>query len=423
MTFVPHRGSINQSIQVGVETTPGTAVPANKRLDDIAIVFGIKGTFKTTVATGRKYASVQQLNTEWSEGAITGALDFNTMAYVLASAMGITTPVAHGASVIAKDWVYDAILTGSRQPQTLSIEQGEAATRAQKFAYGLINTFGYKVTRQDASITGTMLAQQVSDGITMTASPTAVSLLPMTGQEFNVFLDPTSANLGVTQLLNFLSVDFSMGNIYGPFWPLNRANASYAAHIDLKPATVVKLMTEADSVGMSLLAGMRAGTTQYLRLQGQGGVVDNNQTVTLGVQSTGTFTLTYKGQTTTALAYGATGATVNTAFQLLSTVLTACTVTGGAGGPYTFAFSGALATDTTPITANFSALTTPANASVTQTQIYDVFNHDMAIKAGQPSTWQDSNGVYAIEWSCEIFEDSVWGHSHTATLTNALTAL
>jgi|SRR5712672_3313448 len=423
MPFTPRRSAINQTLQFGVETTPGTAVPANKRIDALALVMGIKGTFKSTSGTGRKYASVQQLNTEWSEASFTGSLDFNALTYILAGALGITTPTTHGASAVAKDWVFDAILSGSRQPQTLSIEQGEAATRAQKFAYGLINSFGYKVTRQDASVTGSMIAQQVSDGITLTASPTAVPLLPMTGQMFNLYLDPTSANLGVTQLTEFISYDFAMGNIYGPFWPINRSNASYAAHVDLNPTATVKIMTEADAVGMSLLTGMRAGTTQYLRLQGQGGVIDNIQTVILGTQTSGTFTLTYKGQTTTALAFGATGATVNTAFQLLSTVGTGCTVTGSAGGPYTFTFSGALALDTTPITANFAALTTPANASIVQAQVYDIFTHDMAIKAGQPSTWQDSNGIYAIEWTCEIFEDSVWGHAHTATLTNALTAL
>jgi len=428
MPFTPHRASVNASLQFGIETTPGTAVPANKRLDDLALVFGIKGTFKDTRGTGRKYPSVQQLNTEWSEASITGAMDFNTMAYVLSSALGIATPASHGASSVAKDWVFDAITSGSRQPQTFSVEQGEAATRAQKFAYGLINTFGYKVTRQDASITGSMLAQQVSDGITMTASPTAVPLLPMTGQEFNLYLDPTSANLGQTQLLNFLSCDFSMGNIYGPFWPLNRANASFASHVDLAPSATVKIMAEADAVGMSLLTGMRAGTTQYLRLQAQGLVVDNNQTATItGTPTGGTFTLTYKGQTTSGIAYNAAASAVQTALIALSTIGAGnVTVSGSVGGPYTISFNaGTLALDTTALTASGAALTggSSPTITITQTQIYDTFTHDMAVKPGQPSTWQDSNGVYAIEWSCGIFEDSTWGHAHTATLTNALTTL
>lgn len=424
MTFVPHRASVNQSLQIGAEVTPGVAVAATHRLDDLAFVWGIKGTFKTTAGTGRKYASVQQLNTEWSEASITGAMDFNAMTYLLASAMGIATPAAHGASAVAKDWIFDAILSGSRQPQTYSIEQGEAATRAQKFAYGLINTFGYKITRQDASITATMLAQQVADGITMTASPTPIPLLPITGQEFNVYLDPTGANLGMTQLLEFLQVDFSMGNIYGPFWPLNRANASYAAHIDLKPATIVKIMTEADAVGMALLTSMRAGSTQFLRVQGQGGVIDNSWTVALGSPSAGNFTLTFKGQTTANIAYNAAASAVQTALIALSTIGAGnVTVSGSAGGPYTVTFTGTLAGDSTDALTGSGASLTGGTFLITSAQIYDVFQHDMAIKIGQPSTWQDSNGIYAIEWQCEICEDATWGHAHTATTTNLLTAL
>ena len=423
MTFTPEISTINQTVQVGVETTPGTAVAANKRLDNYDFQFGIKGDFKKTGGTGRKYDSTQQLNAEWVEGTVAGTIDFNSIIYLLAGAMGIATPVAHGSSAVAKDWIYDAILTGARQPQTYSFEQGDSV-RAHKFAYGLITKFGYKFTRKtDASISGSVLAQAVSDGITMTASPTPVVLSPATGQEFDLYLDSMAANIGTTQVLKSLSVDFAFDGIYGPAWYINRANPSYSSHVDLKPNTMVKFQVAADAAGMASLGDMRTGITKYMRVEALGPVIDNNQTVTLGVQSTGTFTLTYKGQTTTALAFGATGATVNTAFQLLSTVGTACTVTGGAGGPYTLAFSGALAADTTPVTGNFSALTTPSNAAITQTQIYARIWHDMAIKIGQPTNWGDSNGIYMIEWDCGIFEDSVWGHSHMATITNLLTAL
>jgi hypothetical protein len=387
------------------------------------MAFTIKPAIKTTSGTGRKYPSVQQLNSEYIDGTYTGSMDFNGILYALAGASGIVTPVAHGASSVAKDWIYDFILSGSRQPQTYSIEQGETATRAQKFAYGLITKLGYKITRQDASISGNIMAQQVTDGITMTSSPTVVALSPMTGQQTNLYLDTTSAGLGVTQLLKFLSVDFNIDNLYGPFWPLNRANASFAAHVDLNPNSSVKILTEADSTGMALLSNMRTGSTQYLRVQVVGGLIDNNQTVSLGSPSAGTFTLTYKAQTTSALAFNATGATVQTAFLALSSVGAGnATVTGGAGGPYIITFLLALATDVTAVTGSGVGLT-GGTFLITQTQAYNTFQHDMAIKVGAPSAWQDSAGVYAIEWTCDIFEDSVWGHAHQATVTNLITAL
>jgi len=58
-------------------------------------------------------------------------------------------------------------------------------------------------------------------------------------------------------------------------------------------------------------------------------------TVDRGTSTGGTFTLTYDGQTTSALAYNASAGTVETAVELLSTVTTATvTGTGAVGTPW-----------------------------------------------------------------------------------------
>lgn len=424
MTFTPEISSINQTLQFAPEITPGVAVAASRRLDCVAFKFGPKGEFKKTAGTGRKYDSVQQLNAEWVEGSFDGSLDYNGLLYLFAGALGIPTPTAHGSSSVAKDWIMDAILSGSRQPQTYSFEQGETATRAHKFAYGLINKIGYKLSRKtDASCNGGVLAQSVSDGITMTGSPTPIPLKPITGQQFNLYLDSASGSIGTTQLTKTLSAEFSMDGIYGPAWYANRANSSFTAHVDLKPNASVKFAVAADATGMGPLVNMRKGDTRYLRVETVGDVIDNNQTVSLGSPSAGNFTLTYKGQTTSNIAYNAASSAVQTALQGLSTIGTGnATVSGSAGGPYIVTFAGTLATDTTALTGNGTGLT-GGTFLITQTQAYLTFWHDMAIKIGQPSEWGDTDGIYMIEWDCGIFEDSTWGHAHQVTLTNLLTAL
>lgn len=58
----------------------------------------------------------------------------------------------------------------------------------------------------------------------------------------------------------------------------------------------------------------------------------------------GTFTVTYKGQTTSGLAYNITAANLQTAIRGLSTIGSSnVTVTGSTGGPYTVTFVSALA--------------------------------------------------------------------------------
>lgn len=55
--------------------------------------------------------------------------------------------------------------------------------------------------------------------------------------------------------------------------------------------------------------------------------------------------------------------------------------------------------------------------------VYNGFQHDMAIKIGKPSTFSDDSGIFAIEWDCDVVEDSTWGKAQTITVTNLLTAL
>lgn len=81
------------------------------------------------------------------------------------------------------------------------------------------------------------------------------------------------------------------------------------------------------------------------------------QTVSLILASGGTFTLTFSGQTTTALAYNATASAVQTALIALSNLgPDDVTVTGSGGGPYAVSFVG----DVAEMTANAGSLTSPA---------------------------------------------------------------
>ncbi|MFI0156221.1 hypothetical protein [Streptomyces lydicus] len=102
------------------------------------------------------------------------------------------------------------------------------------------------------------------------------------------------------------------------------------------------------------------------------GPTSETQTVTIsGSPTGGTFTLTFSGQTTSAIAYNATAATVQAALEALSNVAPGdVTVTGNAGGPYTVVFGGAyLSDDVAQMTASgsFTGGSSPAVAVTTST--------------------------------------------------------
>lgn len=91
------------------------------------------------------------------------------------------------------------------------------------------------------------------------------------------------------------------------------------------------------------------------------------QTVTItGGPTGGTFTLTYSGQTTSAIAYNASASTVQTALAALSNVGSGnVTVTGSNGGPYTVTFTGTLGSKNVAQMTATSSLTGGTSPGVT----------------------------------------------------------
>ncbi|MGE0342555.1 MAG: phage tail tube protein [Porticoccaceae bacterium] len=96
--------------------------------------------------------------------------------------------------------------------------------------------------------------------------------------------------------------------------------------------------------------------------------VSEVQTITIsGTPTGGTFTLTFRGQTTAAIDFDATAAEVETAFEALSTVGAGNgTCAGGPlpGTPVTVTFSGDLAASNPPIITAVSSLTGGTNPAI-----------------------------------------------------------
>ncbi len=118
-----------------------------------------------------------------------------------------------------------------------------------------------------------------------------------------------------------------------------------------------------DASFLTFLCG--GGLNWYDGANDQWMAVAPQQTITLGTQSSGTFTLTLDGVTSGGIAYNATGATgLAAALAAMSSYVGRAQATGAAGGPYTLTAPGKVGS---LFTANFAGLTTPGNASIATT--------------------------------------------------------
>jgi hypothetical protein len=259
------RSSLTQSVQIGVEVTPGTSVAANKKFNSTGIEPAIQVDMQRFRPMGTKYATVEVEGKEWVEADINGVADYTEMTYLLSSLL--VTPAAPAVTdVTAYTWTWTPSSTVEDTVTTYTVEQG-GAVRAHKFSYGVISELEIDLKRDGCETSGSMLGQRISDGIAMTVGPTTVTQKPILPTDIDVYMDPTSGALGTTKLTRVLNANIHISDRFGPVWVLNTANNSYVATVETEPSAELTLLVEADAAGMGLLTQLRAGSTKFVRVK------------------------------------------------------------------------------------------------------------------------------------------------------------
>ena len=259
------RSSLTQGVQVGVESTPGTGVAANKKFVSIGITPAVQMDPLEFRPMGSKFNTIVTPGKEWVEADLEGVGSYSELLWFLSSCV-----VAPGAPTTvdtsARKWSFSSAPAAEDTVKTLTVEQG-GVVRAHKFAYGLVTEVELTFNRDGIEVGGAMIGQRISDNITLTATPTTPPNVPILPTEIDVYLDSTFGGLGTTKLLRVLEATWTLGDRFNPVWVLNSTLPSFAAHVESEPNAQLTLLMEADAEGMAQLTQMRAGTTKFLRIK------------------------------------------------------------------------------------------------------------------------------------------------------------
>jgi hypothetical protein len=259
------RATIAQGVQIGVETTPGVAVPAPIQLLSMGFSPAPQSEFASFRPMGLKYRTIEALVREWSEAPIEGYPTYNEIVYPLNGILVATTPVI--ANVAVQRWTFDPASASEDTVKTFTVERG-GAIQAERVANGIITAFNLGFTRTASpTMGGTMLGKQLETGITMTATPTGLDLVPMLPGQVSVFLDTTFAGLGTTKLTRLLSWNWALSNRFGPEWVLDDALDSFVTHVELEPTNQIEIMVQANSAGMAILENARNGDKRWIQMK------------------------------------------------------------------------------------------------------------------------------------------------------------
>lgn len=197
---MPERATVFQATQLGVETTPGVLVPANRRLLQTMVDAGPDITNELYRPAGSMAPTVQIVGKEMVRADVEGRMSFNDMAYILSSLLLQVTPTTPGGATNTRRWSFKPSNNAPDTFRTYTIEKGSSAG-AERFTSAVFNALTLAFGREEASITGSLFGQALTEQITPTASPTDIVEAPINPKCVNVFLG-TATNVNEVQSLS-----------------------------------------------------------------------------------------------------------------------------------------------------------------------------------------------------------------------------
>ncbi len=268
------RSTVVQTIQVGPEGAYGTAVAATKKLQSATFDFSGEGSVDAFRPSGNKYVTLAAQGKEWSSARVGGRATYTELGYLLAA--NVCAPqIAQIAATAAYSWEYTPEPETEDTIKSYTLEQG-SALRAQRYAGVVLPDFGYNLTRDRFELTGRALAMAIEDNHALTAlgAGAVLELVPILPKQVSVYADATAAAIGGTKLTRVLRVEWANNNRFGPHWVIDSAQASYVATVETEPATTLRLVMQANSVGMGYLSQFRSGDKVFLQVKAEGATIE-----------------------------------------------------------------------------------------------------------------------------------------------------
>lgn len=264
------KATIFQTVQVGVESTPGTPVAANRKLTAVSIVPTVRTEADAFRGLGNKYASMAVLNKEWTEASIDGKLTYNEILYLLSSLISQPTPIQQGTTAAYK-WTFVSSTSSSDTGKTFTVEQGDSVTAWR--AAG-VRVAGLEITfnRNEVAVSGSALGEQIETGITLTPSPTELAPLPVLPAHLSLYTALTQSGLNsASPMTRGFSVVWRLTDKIGLAWPIGQDPVA----VETAPTLEATLSVATDTDGFAYLSAMRSGDTRWFRVKAVGKLIED----------------------------------------------------------------------------------------------------------------------------------------------------
>lgn len=215
---------------------------------------------------------------EWVSGSIKGPMDYNELTYLFSNILTrVATGTAGGAGdTSAYTYVFTPPANASTTTDSWSMQWGDSAKGANNFqALGVVvPDLTLAFSRKAMDVSGKLLGQRMSTGITMTSSPTGLakqSVIPSTWDLYAYTAWPTgSLGASGTHLDRNLALTVNITNRFMPVWVATSSATSYVSLVMGALKANLNLTLGADSQSVLYLTNLRSATRFYFRLVATG---------------------------------------------------------------------------------------------------------------------------------------------------------
>lgn len=267
------RAYVNRQVQVGVETTSGTPVAANKSLPSTSIELTRELNVKQYRGLGHKLVTTTKVTQDWASGKLTSPLNYTEIVYPLSTLIAptITTPLN---GILTRKWVWSPADQGEDTFKSLTIQEGDSVA-AQQSAFAVLTEFGVDIKEDDATIDGTLIAQNLAAG-SLTASPTSIAQMPIGPREIDVYMDAIGGTIGTTKVTDAMAAGFKISNKYAAKWVLNTSNTTWKETVEMPLTMTGNILTEHNAQSRAFYAAISNSSNPYylIRLQATGPTIE-----------------------------------------------------------------------------------------------------------------------------------------------------
>lgn len=218
------RADVNIVTQIGVETTSGTSVAANKRLPSLDIEFSPEHTKQFFRGSGYKFNTIGVMNKSWVMGSYRCPLNYAELAYVFSSYSNFASPASVGTG--GQGWTFNPDIDGEDTIKSYTVERGDSADAA-KSLYTIFNSADIEITRDTGTVSGEVIGRAFSVGNTLTATPTTIANKPVSMNDMSIYLDTSSGGLGGTKLTDVFKLSIKLPKKYDLKWVIDAAETSW----------------------------------------------------------------------------------------------------------------------------------------------------------------------------------------------------